>query len=180
MSPQEINVQELFVRIDYHIKIAIRRRQARFDEVDDLKQDLVLAVFVRCTNFDPTKSSWSTFLNNVLEMEIRQFRMKRRWMKNRMAENIDDIDEDDQPLTNLCPTYELNEVERHAFLGEIMEEINRLPKRLKKVCLLLLTYSKARTAEILRMKDATLSKRLHKIRELFDESPVIRDYFEKF
>lgn len=180
MSPQEINVQEMFHRIDYHLKVAIKRRYVHFRDVDDLKQDLVLAVFTRCEQFDPSKSAWSTFLNNVLEMEIRQFRLKKRWRKNQVFENIDDLEEEDHPLTNLYPTRELNEQERHVFHGEIGCVIEGLPERLKTICLLLRFHSKRQTAKLLRIQSATFSKHLHKIREFFDESPVIRDYFEKF
>ncbi len=180
MSPNEIDVQELFARVDYHLKVAINRRYVSFREADDLKQDLILAAFVKCEYFDPSKSAWSTFLNNVLEREVRQFRLRKRWRKNQVFENIEDVEEEDHPLTNLYPTYELNDAERHVFFSEIMTEVERLPERMKKICLLLCLHTKARTAELLRMKDTNLSKQLHKIRELFDESPIIRDYFENF
>ena len=180
MSPHSIDLVEMFERIDFHIAYAIRKHQVLEREVEDLRQDLIVAIFVRGQKFDPALSAWATFLNNVIELELRQFRLKKRWRKHQAFEDIDEIEEEDHPMTNFYPTYELNEIERHAFFGEIQTVIDALPENLQQICRLLRFHSKAETAERLRMLTGTLARQIKKIRLLLEESKIIQDFFENF
>jgi RNA polymerase sigma factor (sigma-70 family) len=179
ISPTEINITEMFDRIDYHTAIAIKRHLVHPQELDDLQQDIILAIFIRAKGFDPFQSAWSTFLNMIIESEIKHFRLRKRWRKYQAFVCVDDLEEDEHPLTNFYPTSELNELERHVFFGEIRHVIDVLPPELRKICQLLWICSKVKIAARLKMETGTLSKQIEKIRFLLNESKVIQDFFEK-
>lgn len=180
MSPSENNITKIFDRIHYHIGIAVKQHHIRHEEVEDLVADIILAVFQRTRDFDLRLSAWSTFINVVIEKEIKKFRSRKRWRKFQRVASIHDLKEDEHPLTNFYPTYELNEIEYFVFLGEIRSVIKKLPEELQKLCQLLLVESKINIAERLHISNVLLCREIEKIRLHLNESKIIQDFLEKF
>jgi DNA-directed RNA polymerase specialized sigma24 family protein len=180
MSHLKINVTEMFSRIDYHISTAVKRRLIRPQDIDDVQQDIIVAMFRRVKDFDSCRATWSTFLNTIIESEIRQFRLRKRWFKHQEFVSVHDLEEDEQPLTNFYPTYELNEIEYVVFLGEIRNVIKKLPKELRKICHLLQSDAKIEVANRLKIDSCVLSKKINQIAIRLSESKIIQEFFEKF
>jgi RNA polymerase sigma factor (sigma-70 family) len=147
MSPLKINITEIFSRINYHTTLVVKRRLIRAQEVDDLQQDIIIALFIRVNDFNPNLAAWSTFINVVIESEIKQFRLRKRWQKHQEFVSVHELEEDEHPLTNFYPTYELNDQERFVFWGEIRNVIATLSEELQKLCQLLLIGSKINIVE---------------------------------
>ncbi|MDR1268711.1 MAG: hypothetical protein LBK82_04235 [Planctomycetaceae bacterium] len=97
MSPLKINITEIFSRINYHTTLAVKRRLIRAQEVDDLQQDIIIALFIRANDFNPNLAAWSTFINVVIESEIKQFRLRKRWQKNQEFVSVHELEDDEHP-----------------------------------------------------------------------------------
>jgi RNA polymerase sigma factor (sigma-70 family) len=180
MSPPENNITKLFNRIHYHINVAVKQHHIRQDEVEDLVADIVLAVIQRTHDFDLRLAAWSTFLNVVIEKEIKKFRSRKRWRKFQRVASIHDLKEDEHPLTNFYPTYELNDQERSVFFSEIHNVIATLPEELQKLCQLFSVDSKIEIAERLHISNVILYREIEKIRLHLCKSKIICDYLENF
>jgi RNA polymerase sigma factor (sigma-70 family) len=180
MSPLEINITEIFSRIDYHTTLAVKRRLIRAQEVDDLQQDIIIALFIRVNDFNPNLAAWSTFINVVIESEIKQFRLRKRWQKHQEFISVHELEDDEHPLINFYPTYELNDQEPLVFLGEIRSVIATLPEELQKLCQLLLIDSKTNIVERLHISSVTFYREIEKIRLFLGESKIIQDFFKNF
>jgi hypothetical protein len=116
----------------------------------------------------------------VIEKEINKFRSRKRWRKFQYVASIHDLKEDEHPLTNFYPTYELNDQERFVFFDEIRNVIATLPEELQKLCQLLLVESKINIAEQLHISNVILCREIEKIRLYLCESKIIQDFWENF
>ena len=175
MSPNDLDVKETLLQIDLLLLNAVRRHFVRSIDCDDLRQDVFIAVFTGIEDYDARRSSWSTFMATIIQSEIHRFRLKKRWMKHCACESIHDLDEEDHPRTNDYPTSELNDIERIVFRKEILQAVKNLPRNLRKICRMLLRYSKAKTAEQLDMNPRFLDYKILQIRKLFFVSKFTRD-----
>jgi RNA polymerase sigma factor (sigma-70 family) len=180
MSVPENNITKIFNRIHYHIGIAVKQHHIRQEEIEDLVADIVLAVFQQTHDFDFRLAAWSTFLNAIIEREIKRFRSRKRWRKFQQVASIHDLTEDEHPLTNFYPTYELNDQERAVFFDEIRSAIATLPKELQTICQLLLVNSKIEIAKRLHISNVILSREIKKIRLHLRESKIIQEFFDEF
>jgi RNA polymerase sigma factor (sigma-70 family) len=180
MSPLEIDVNEMLDRVAYHLGIAKRRCVVRGQDACDLQQDIFLAVFTRVSDFDSCRASWSTFLNMIIEVEIKRFRLRKRWRKYQPFICFDELSELEHPLTNFYPSGELNDLERHIFWHEFNMDIDKLPDRLREICVLLKRHSKSQTASKLQIPNSNLYRQIERIRNLLKKSKVISDFlYEK-
>jgi RNA polymerase sigma factor (sigma-70 family) len=174
------NITNMFNRIHYHIGITVKQHHLRQEEIEDLVADIVLAVLQQTHDFDFRLAAWSTFLNTIIEREIKRFRSRKRWRKFQRVASIHDLTEDEHPLTNFYPTYELNDQERSVLFGEIRNVIATLPEELQKICQLLWVDSKNEIAERLEIQPGTLSKKIDQIAFLLSESKIIQEFLENF
>jgi RNA polymerase sigma factor (sigma-70 family) len=180
MSVPENNITKIFNRIHYHIGIAVKQHHIRQEEIEDLVADIVLAVFQQTRDFDFRLAAWSTFLNAIIEREIKRFRSRKRWRKFQSVTSIHDLTEDEHPLTNFYLTYELNDQERSVFFGEIRNVIATLPEELQTICQLLPVDSKIEIAKRLRISNVILCREIKKIRFHLRESKIIQEFFDEF
>jgi RNA polymerase sigma factor (sigma-70 family) len=180
MSPPENNITKIFDRIHYHIGITVKQHHIRQEEIEDLVSDIVLAVFQRTGDFDFRLAAWSTFINVVIEKEIKKFLSRKRWRKFQSVASIHDLKEDEHPLTNFYPTYELNDQERSVFFGEIRNVLATLPEELQKLCQLLSVESKIDITERFHISNVILCREIEKIRLHLCESKIIQDFLENF
>jgi RNA polymerase sigma factor (sigma-70 family) len=180
MSTSENNITKMFDRIHYHIGIAVKQHHLRQEEVEDLVADIILSVFQRTRDFDLRLSAWSTFINVVIEKEIKKFRSRKRWRKFQSVASIHDLKEDEHPLTNFYPTCELNDQERSVFFDEIRNVIATLPEELQTICQLLPVDSKIEIAKRLHISNVILCREIKKIRLHLCESKIIQAFFKKF
>jgi len=175
MSPNDLDVKETLVQIDLLLHNATRRRFVRMADCDDLRQDVFIAVFTGFELHDARRSSWPTFMATIIQSEINRFRLKKRWLKHCACESIHDLDEEDHPLTNNYPSSELNDIERIVFRKEIREAVKNLPSDLRKICQMLFTTTKAKTARRLKMDRQMLNYKLSQIRKVFFVSKFTRE-----
>ncbi|HBT77296.1 MAG TPA: hypothetical protein DEB39_10335 [Planctomycetaceae bacterium] len=176
MTPNDLDIKETLVQIDLLLRNATRRCFVRFHECDDLTQDVFIAVFEATKRYDSARATWETFLATLIQSEIHRFRLKKRWMKHQFCESVDNLEEEDHPLTNLYPSSELNDVERIVFLGEVRQAVGELPDELQTICHMLFRFSKTQAADRLGMGKKLLSQKIARIRELLGESKIIQDY----
>lgn len=176
MSPHDLNIKETLDQIDFLLQNATRRCFVPIADQDDLRQDAFIAVFTGTWQYDAKRASWPTFLATLIQSEIHRFRLKKRWQKHTTCESIHDLEEEDHPLSNNYLASELNDVERSVFLDEIRQAVHELPDELQSICRLLFHSSKAQTADLLGLEARLLSRKIKKIRKLFTESKIIRDY----
>jgi RNA polymerase sigma factor (sigma-70 family) len=176
MSPLEINIDELLSRIDYRVSLAVRRGVVCYQDAADLRQDIFLALFSRIQDFDSRLSSWATFTNMIIESEIRQFRLQKRWRKYQPFASIDNITETEHPLTNFYPTNELNDIERELFWREFDNALDKLPSDVHEICQELKRCPKVIIAAKLNVPVCKLSRQINKIRRLFETTKIFRDF----
>ncbi|MDR2761474.1 MAG: hypothetical protein LBB88_02600 [Planctomycetaceae bacterium] len=176
MSPSEIDINVLTSRIDYHLSRALKRRAVCYQDILDLRQDIVLVLFTRACEFDSRRASWSTFMNMLIETEIKRFRSRKRYRKYQSFASLDDLPESEHPKTNLYPSSELNDLERRLFCIELDEAIEKLPKDFRDICRYLKRFPKLVTAMRLNIPAYKLSLQIRKLRCLFRESKIFRDF----
>ena len=177
MAPNEIVIDDVIRVIDFHLRKLVKRHIFRNEECDDIRQDIIVAVYENCASFDPELSSWLTFVNMIVLRELKRQRLQKRWRKHQNIMSLEEIEPEEEPLTNFYPTYVLNEVELHAFLGEIRDTIRTFPEKSRTVCKWLSLYSKREVALRLNMEPSELSREITKIRQLFKRSKVFADLF---
>ena len=80
---------------------------------EDIYQDIVLEIlYACCSEFDPTRSSLTTFMGNVARWKMRKFR--RGWMKARQCLELKD---------ELVVVESRSEINAHAIIWQLSEDL---------------------------------------------------------
>lgn len=152
-------------------------------ELDDVVQDLTLALFEQASNFDVGRGTWSTFVKNVVQrsaISLRRHQGAERRNAQRDVGSLNDlINDEDGQLTELGST--VGEDEYRSGLGQeyrshtdevdmaldFQTVIASLPDELREVAQRLQHQSLAEIARDLDIPRTTLAFRIGKIREAF-------------
>ena len=177
MTQQEINLDEIIPIIDFHLRKRTNRRTFPPHDFDDVRQDIIVAIYEQSGDFDPDLSSWPTFVSRIAIRELESKRLQKRWQKHQSVTPLDEIEPEVEPATSLHSAYTLNEVEHHAFAGEIWDLIHTFPENLQAICERLSFLSKKTSAKHLEMEPPELTRGVNKIRQLFQGSKVFADLF---
>ncbi|MDR2345461.1 MAG: hypothetical protein LBE18_05290 [Planctomycetaceae bacterium] len=176
MSPLEIDISVMNSCINYHLSRALKHRAVCYQDILDLRQDIVLVLFKRTCEYDSSRAAWSTFMNMIIETEIKRFRSRKRYRKYQSLASLDDLPESKHPKTNLYPSSELNDLERRLFCIEFDEAIEKLPEKFRDICRNLKCYPKLVTAMRLNIPAYKLSLQIRKLRCLLRDSKIFRDF----
>ena len=177
MTQQEIKLDEIIPIIDFHLKRPINQRAFPKSEYEDTLHDLIVTIYEYRDEFNPAIASWPTFVNMVTKRELKRKRFLKRWQRHCAVRSFEEIGPSDEPLTNYCPTYELNEVELQVFLGEMREVIRTLPNELQAVCRSLVVHTKRGSATMFNMEPPDMTREIKKIESHFRRSKILQGFF---
>ena len=82
MTQQEINLDEITPIIDFHLRKRTNRRMFPQHDFDDVRQDIIVAIYEQSGDFDPNLSSWLTFVSRITSRELKSKRLQKRWQKH--------------------------------------------------------------------------------------------------
>jgi len=150
--------------VGFHVRRLIAGTEFTSDDADDLKQELLLAVWRRAKHYDAARSCPRTFVNLVMRNKSSNL------IRTRTAEKRKRLP---------CPTKDVNKTaEQHAEPLHLQLDMNRciagLPAELRVVAVALKTYTVAETARQLQLSRAAVYRRIAEIRRLFREAGLGR------
>lgn len=131
------------------------------DEIEDIEQDFAIEVVRAARRFDPSRSSWRTFLSRVLDR--RYAHIARQLRSNRRRQN-----RDFEPSTSfgmsMCRGEHEWQVDLQADVTQILTMLN---PRLQKVAATLMLCTPNETAAHLGLHRSTIYRDIAKLREVF-------------
>lgn len=154
------------------------------DEVDDIKQDLIVDLLERLPKFDPAKATYNTFVARVVERKISKLlRDRQAEMRDHRREacslNEDIDDGDDEPMQRVATIsqdeqdirtgkYRRSAEEREHLRLDIETVLADLPPDLRRAAELLQTLPVAQVAREMGVPHATFyDKYLMRLRDAF-------------
>jgi len=170
MPHPEFNPHDVYTSIDIHLSQCTKLH--RHDR-EDLRQEIILAVMERSSEYDPALASWSTFLDRIVRSYIEGFLLNLRWQKNQSPESLEEIAENEPqriPRLNDVSSWELNVQENSFFACEVREMIDVMPKRLRTLAEHLQHYSPAETADMMGVASNALQHDIKKLKEIFEKA----------
>jgi len=159
---------------------------------DDIRQEITLDLLQRLPNFDPSKSSLHTFVNDVVDHKIaRMIEVRNAEMRDfktvplslnvleedadgTLFELIDEIADETLPWNR--DAGEMSEYELLELRNDIIRVLSKLPPQLREICLRLMRTSIFVVAKEMGIPRATLYDHLKIIRERFEKSGL-KNYF---
>lgn len=166
----------------YKARVLLRTPHFNKDDLEDIKQELMLAYLLAWPGFDPSKGHPKSFIKTVINNRaaemLRELEAQKRWsgVKNVSLstsgtdENQDDwverIESDAGLWGDVFRSVRHDIVERAL---DIQKMRLCLPDDLKATFDLLLEYSVTEAAEILGIPRTTMSSRLKKLRKFMEE-----------
>lgn len=183
---------------DYAIRL-IRHRARRLvattgfapDDIEDIRQDLILDLLERLPKFDPTKAAHEMFVVSIIDHKvaalIRDRNCEKRDPRREECSLNECIDDGEGGSVERVQTIAAEEAARRlgrqvrsdqetAELALDLEDVlKRLPDNLRRLCELLKTGSIADAARAMGVPRTTLNDHVKKLREFF-EAAGLRDY----
>jgi RNA polymerase sigma-70 factor (ECF subfamily) len=183
---------------DYAIRL-IRHRARRLvatagfaaQDIEDIRQDLIVDLLERLPKFDPAKATCNTFVARIIDRKvaklIRDRNCEKRDPRREECSLNECIDDGEGGSVERIQTIAADEADRRlgrqarsdqetAELALDVEEVlKRLPDNLRRLCELLKTGSIADAARAMGVPRTTLHDHVKKLREVF-EAAGLRDY----
>lgn len=152
--------------VNDQIRYRIERLRAKFNmcqmDIDDVRQNFMLALVVGMPKYQAKKGTWRTFItaifDNCYRYQLRKLALDER-NETRNAESVEELDEDH----DLTPAY----FEDKEMIVDVDSAIAQMTPQCKKVISILEKHSPAQTARILHVSKSTVSRIIKKIREHF-------------
>ncbi len=146
----------------------LRQRRIQEAELEDLSQDLCLALIVDGGEYDPGKGAVNTFINAVLDRRVGQY-LVLRWQRNRkMSGTLDDLSESEAPTTNDPHQGALSDLDRLYLKCDVEVFSRRMTPRQKTICRLLGEgHGDARIGRNLKVHSKLVQQDMFEIREAF-------------
>jgi len=135
------------------------------EDIEDLQQELTLAVLDLVDRFEPDTASLPTFINSALDWVIRS-----RGRNDEPAMlDIDELDEVDEPVTNdpRCGEASLFDVIDQRI--DVALAVQSMPADLQKICKLLTVYSIDEVCDRLKIGRVKFHSQLARIRAILSE-----------
>jgi RNA polymerase sigma factor (sigma-70 family) len=153
-------------------------------DLDDLVQELTLALFENQDDFDPQRGRWSTFVKQVVRSRATSLTRKPEARRRREGTTFESLstpitDEDglptelgytireDQDLTNFGEAYRSDE-DAVDLAHDLPVAIAKLPPDLRKICEALKTTTVSELARQMKVPRSTLMEQVAKIRAAFE------------
>jgi len=160
-------------------------------DIEDIRQDLIVDLLERLPKFDPAKATCNTFVARIIDRKvatlIRDRSCEKRDPRREECSLNECIDDGEGGSVEHIQTIAAEEADR--WLGrqarpdqetvelalDVEAVINRLPDNLRRLCELLKTGSIADAARAMGVPRTTLNDHVKKLREVF-EAAGLRDY----
>ena len=164
-------------RIEYRVRQLAIQFNLPDDRKDDLRQDMVIELIGAFRRFDPVIAEWETFVCRVLDRFVKYtYRIKgtrqRRMCANPVSFSNIKGREDFNPVGNDPRKGELSEQDRRELKADVALVISRMPKRLQRVCRVLMTFGATNSAEQLGICRGSVYRNIAKIRKHFVRAGV--------
>lgn len=162
-------------RIDYHARRLSRKPGFTISDVPDIEQELALDLLKALPKFDPNKASLPTFISRVVNRRCISLLRDARHPKRRGGTSLeaamgDDIAKDQR---HRMTGYRPDEAPEKAEVAEVVQQaVGKLPERLHKIAILLMSRTQAEAARELGVSETTIHRARNQIREHFEEIGV--------
>ena len=163
-------------------KVLIRTPHYSVDDIEDIKQELLLAYLLAWPSFDPGKGNPKSFvkavINNRAAEMLREAEAQKRWtgLKTLSLSTpiADDMDATigDQITSDESLWGDVFGAQSHSAVEQNMDHermLTELPKDLRQTYRLLMEYSVTEAAELLGIPRTTMSSRLKKLKKFMEE-----------
>lgn len=168
-------------RIEYHARRLSRKPGFTLSDVPDIEQELAMDLLKALPKFDPSKASLPTFISRVVNRRCLGLLRDARHPKRRGGTSLDasmgdEVTQDQRHrMTGHRP---VDEVEKAEVAEVVQLALGKLPDRLHKIAVLLMTHTQAEAARELGVSETTIHRARKQIREHFEESGV-QDFLKK-
>ena len=151
--------------VEAQLTYRLERLRSKFklsrQDIEDVRQDWLLALVVGIKKYQAEKSTWRTFVTAIFDNCYRDH-LRKLSAQRQIASTIESIDELDEELDEE-PSY-LHDYET-AF--DVKSAIAAMPPRLQRIATMLTGNSPAQSARFSHVSRSTISRVIKKIREHF-------------
>ena len=176
-----------------HIKHRVRKLIGRFgftaSDREDLEQDLATDLLQRQKYFNAAKAQYGTFAVRVIDHRISTLLAKRQLAMRDYRRETCSLDEpvpdDDRVLVSRHETVDaerdrpgLPAEELGDLAADVRQAVARLPKRLRRVCLALMSSAPHEVVDELKVPKSTLYRDIAAIRQAL-AAAGLEDYLKK-
>ncbi|MFA5291913.1 MAG: hypothetical protein WC496_02650 [Phycisphaerae bacterium] len=158
--------QEIETFIDKQIDIRISKLKKVMEiknlSPGDVRQEFVLAIIEAMPNFNAGVSTWQTYVSKVCNNRYCNFRREYR-IKLKCIGNMVSLDTIENDESGIVPTYEVDFETEH----DVSIVLEKMPEHLREIAELLKSNSPAKTASLLGISRATISRSVKQIRAFF-------------
>jgi RNA polymerase sigma-70 factor (ECF subfamily) len=160
-------------------------------DIEDIRQDLIVDLLERLPKFDPAKATCNTFVARIIDRKvaklIRDRNCEKRDPRREQCSLNECIDDGEGGSVERIQTIAADEADRRLgrqarsdqetaeLVLDVEAVLKRLPDNLRRLCELLKTGSIADAARAMGVPRTTLNDHVKKLREVF-EAAGLRDY----
>ena len=164
-------------------KVLIRTPHYTIDDLEDIKQELLLAYLLAWPSFDPDKGNPKSFvkavINNRAAEMLRDAEAQKRWtglktlsLSTPLADDTDatigdQITSDESLWGDVFSAQSQSAAEQNMDTQKLLAQ---LPDDLRQTYRLLMEYSVTEAAELLGIPRTTMSSRLKKLKKFMEDS----------
>jgi len=153
-------------QIEFRARAIGRQQGLSLDDIEDLRQDLTLAVLDLGDRFEPDTASHATFISSVLDWVVQ----KRVRDEEPEPADVDDLDDEEEPVTNDPRNGEMSFFDGINQAIDIADVIESMPPELREICTLLKNHSVSEVCDHLGIGYAKLHRQVARIKQIFQES----------
>lgn len=160
-------------RIDAKLNHLVREGRVRESDADDARQDAIVAVLEQLNDYDAKREvREKTFVNAVIKNALKYFFASRKYQKRKDGVDIDSLSESEEPMVNDVASGEMSELDHIYLKLDIQVVREKLPEKLRPVFDLLGEYPQSDIADLLKLSEGEVSKRIQEIRDFFEENQI--------
>ena len=184
MKTEDLNIDNIMKTVSKSVaRVPGHYFEACFGR-EDLVQQICITVLAKAGDHDKKRSKWKTYLDRIIKIEIKNFFLGKRSMKNKAMVSLDDCDSDaslaELLVYNDPPPGEPDMFEKLIYASEQQEAIDKMPERMRDICEMLKHYSVTETMNELGLSASVFYRELEKIRTLFIEDDLVPDHILEF
>lgn len=189
---QQCELSDYAIRLIRHKARQLARNEGFTpQDIEDIRQDLIVDLLERLPKFDATKSAYNTFVDRIVNRKVARLMRDRNCEKRdprREACSLNEyIDDGEGGTVERSQTIAAEEADRRLgrqarsnqetaeLVLDVEAVLKRLPDNLRTPCELLKTGSIADAARAMGVPRTTLNDHVKKLREFF-EAAGLRDY----
>ncbi len=155
-------------RIDFRVRRLAIQFNLSQDEQEDYRHDMVVELLSAFSRFDPGKAKRETFVNRVLDKFVKYITRIRCTHRRRACDSpihFDDIAPGFQPVDDDPPKGQRDEQGQRELRLDMKAALGHMPKRLQRVCRLLMDFGPAKAAAQLGICRQSIYRNIAEIRQ---------------